>query len=78
MGERQLVVKFEHGGQQFVLAFEVVVERALRDSGASGNLIDADPAEALSIESLIRGVKNATTRSVSKSGHMPVSQLYTT
>ena len=58
-GERQVVLRFEHGGEQLILAFEMIIERALRHRRGGGDLVHADARVATAAKLRIRNVENA-------------------
>ena len=49
-GERQAMLRFEHGGEQDVFALEVIVQRALGDLRRGRDLVHADESIAATAE----------------------------
>ena len=58
-GQRELMLRLQHMGEQLVLALEVVVERALGDACRGGDLVHADAAVTPAAEQPIGGVEDA-------------------
>ena len=58
-GERQMMLRFEHGGQQLILALEMIVERALGDRRGRGDLVHADARIALAAKQRVGRIENA-------------------
>ena len=52
--EVRLVARGEIGGDQVVLALEVVIQRALGEAGLGRDLVDADAADAFIVEQRAR------------------------
>lgn len=50
-----LVLVFEHGADQRILAVEMVVKRLLGDAGGFGDGVDADPRETFPVEPIVCG-----------------------
>ncbi len=55
----RLVARLQMGGDQVVLATEMIVERALGDAGLFGDGIDADRTNAVAMEKPSGGLKDA-------------------
>ena len=58
-GEREVMLRFEHGGEQLILAFEVIIERALRHRRGGSDLVHAHARVAAAAKLRIRNVENA-------------------
>lgn len=57
-----LVARFQIGGDELVLAGEMIIERALGHAGLFGDGVDADGADALAIKQLARRFDDAPAR----------------
>ena len=49
-GKRQAMLRLEHGGEQRILALEVIVQRSLGEPGGGRDLVHADAHIALAAE----------------------------
>ena len=57
--ERQAMLRFEHRGQQLVLAVEMIVQRSLGDPGRGRDLVHADARVALAAEQHVGRIEDA-------------------
>ncbi len=68
----RLVARLEMGGDQVILAAEMIVERALGDAGLFGDGIDADRTDTVAMKKLSGGLKNAFACRLGTVSHSPM------
>ena len=69
-----MVARGEIGGDQVVLALEVIIQRALGEAGLGRDLVDADAADAFIVEQRARRLDDTL---AGRLGGLGIQRMYT-